>query len=466
MVRIGGQRIPAKAVIFGLSEMTLLYIALVLATAIRFISHREQVSIELHDSLVQWRYLIVVIVSGISLYYNDAYNLRYVNRKSVLLIELTQSVGIACLILGLIYFFAPNLALGRGIAAIAAPIGLILIVLFRWLVESSGLLNLRPDRLLIVGTGPTGIRLTKEICEHPELNLKVEGFLDEKGENIGKSLVNPGIIGGISDLENIIASQKINRVVLSFAERRGLMPVRELLRLKFAGVAVEDSHTILEQITGRIALDRLSPSWLILSDGFKTSMLQRILKRSLDIFTAVVGIILTAPIMGLVALAVWLEDGSPILFKQKRIGLRGQLIEVMKFRSMRKDSEKSGPAWASKGDNRITRVGAFIRKYRLDELPQFFNVLSGEMSLVGPRPEQPYFCEVLEQRIPYFAQRHSVRPGITGWAQVKYPYGANEEDAKAKLEYDLFYIKHLSILLDLAIMFETVKVVIWGRGAN
>jgi sugar transferase (PEP-CTERM system associated) len=320
--------------------------------------------------------------------------------------------------------------------------------------------------VLIVGTGSTGISLTREICSRPDLNLKVLGFLDEKGENIGKSLVNPGIIGGLSELEALVKEKEIDRVVLSLAEQRGLMPYRELLRLKFAGVTVEDAHTVFENISGRIALEKLSPSWLIFSDGFRKNRFLLAAKRTIDITAALLAITLTLPVMALVAAAILLETGKPLLFRQKRVGLNGAQFEILKFRSMRQDAEKGGPSWASDGDDRITRVGAFIRKYRLDELPQFFNILGGSMSLVGPRPEQPYFCELLESSLDFFPQRHTVRPGITGWAQIKYQYGSTMEDAKRKLELDLFYIKHLSISLDLAVILETVKVIFLGKGAK
>lgn len=314
--------------------------------------------------------------------------------------------------------------------------------------------------------GSTGIELTREICARPELNLKVLGFLDEKGENIGMSLVNPGIVGGINDLADFVKAKGINRVVMSLKEKRGLMPYSELLRLKFAGVTVEDAHTVFERISGRIPLERLSPSWLIFSDGFSKSRLLLATKRLVDIIASLVGIVLTLPIMGAVALAILIETGRPVLFRQKRVGLNDEEFEILKFRSMRQDSEKSGPSWATDQDSRITRVGGFIRKYRFDELPQFFNILHGEMSLVGPRPEQPFFCQMLETQLPFFAQRHTVRPGVTGWAQVKYQYGSTVEDAKRKLELDLFYIKHLAVSLDLAIIFETIKVVLLGKGAK
>jgi exopolysaccharide biosynthesis polyprenyl glycosylphosphotransferase len=229
---------------------------------------------------------------------------------------------------------------------------------------------------------------------------------------------------------------------------------------------VEDAHTLYERITGRILLERLSPSWLILSDGFRKSAFLLTSKRLMDIIISLLALMVSLPILVATAIAIYLEDGRPIRFRQRRVGLNGKEFTMEKFRSMHKDADKGGAKWAADGDRRITRVGRFIRKCRIDELPQFWNVLRGEMSLVGPRPEQPYFCALLENKIPYFGLRHTLRPGITGWAQIKYQYGASIDEAKNKLELDLFYIKHLSLTLDLAIIFETVKVMLVGRGAK
>jgi exopolysaccharide biosynthesis polyprenyl glycosylphosphotransferase len=213
-------------------------------------------------------------------------------------------------------------------------------------------------------------------------------------------------------------------------------------------------------------LRRLSPSWLILSDGFRKSAFQSVVKRTFDLVVSTILLLLAVPVLLLIAIGIWLETGSPVLFRQNRTGMHGKEFEILKFRSMRQDAEKHGPQWASANDDRITRIGRFIRNARLDELPQLINVFRGHMSLVGPRPERPVFCAMLEEKIPFFAQRHSVRPGITGWAQIKYQYGASIEDGWTKLEYELFYIKHMSLVLDLAILFETVKVVFSGRGAK
>jgi len=463
MLKIGGQKVPTKILVLIGSEALLIILGLAFATALRFMSSH----FEYAGGHTIGRFLVVVFMCEFALYYNDLYDMQVMKSRASLMIGLLKALGIASIGLALLYYLAPAVSLGRGIAALAVPTIMTFIFVWRLVLDSKGFFFLgRPERVLVVGTGPAGISLTREICSRPDLNLKVLGFLDEKGENIGKSLVNPGIIGGISDLESLVKEKEIDRVILSLKEQRGRMPYRELLRLKFAGIVVEDAHTVFEKISGRIALEKLSPSWLIFSDGFHKNRFLLAAKRAIDVTAALFAITLTLPVMALVALAIVIESGRPVFFRQQRVGLHGEQFEIYKFRSMRQDAEKSGPSWAADNDNRITRVGGFIRKYRLDELPQFFNILKGHMSLVGPRPEQPYFCELLEGSLDFFAQRHTVRPWLTGWAQIKYRYGSTMEDARRKLELDLFYIKHLSISLDLAIIFETAKVIFLGKGAK
>jgi len=465
MLKIGGQKIPVTTKVLVVGDACLVSLGLCLAILIRLHDFRSALHyFRLPD--MPFRFGIVLVICGISLYYNDLYASRVVNRRSELFVYLFQAVGTAWVILSILYYLIPEHSLGRGIAVLSAPIVLLFLLSWRLILLEADFLLPRQQRVLVVGTGPLGISLVREILHRPELHLKVVGFLDEQGENIGKSLVNPGIIGATRDLEEITSREKIDRIVLSLKERRGQTPLRELLHLKFAGVAVEDAHTVSEEIDGRIRLEYLSPSWMILSEGFRKSRLLLAAKRMVDVFVSLVLLLVTLPVMGIVALAIWLESGSPILFRQERIGLGGRPFQILKFRSMKQNAEEHGPKWAADGDHRVTRVGRIIRKLRLDELPQAVNVLRGEMSFVGPRPERAIFCRMLENETPFYALRYSVRPGITGWAQVKYQYGASIEEAKTKLEYDLFYIKHFSFTLDLAILFETAKVVLWQRGAK
>jgi sugar transferase (PEP-CTERM system associated) len=467
MLKIGGQRLPNSLLLLLAVDCILVAFGLVFATFVRFSIHDFGSPIHY---LTSWqtfgRFFLVIIICGVSLYFHDLYDFRLITSLAEVLIRLAQAFGVACVALALCYFVGPEIGLGRGIAALAAPVivGLTLGWRILWLRLGKGVGNV--DRMLILGTGPVGIRLTRDILARPELQVQVLGFLDEKGENIGKPLVNPGIIGGAADLESIVRDRGITRVVISLLERRGRMPVRELLHLKFAGVRVEEAHSVIERMTGRIVLEHLSPSWLILSEGFRKSRLLTWTKRFMDIIVSLLALLICLPLFVVVSLAILLESGSPILFRQERTGLHGRSFNMLKFRSMHNDAEKEGPCWAATGDSRVTWVGRWIRKFRIDELPQVINVLRGEMSIVGPRPERPHFVAMLEEQIPFYGLRHSVRPGITGWAQVRYQYGASVEETKTKLEYDLFYIKHLSIMLDLAVLFETLKVMISGRGAK
>ena len=465
MLKIGGQKVTSQTLLLVLSDVLLVVLGILLAVSVRFLSWHEFLGYLRHTNTV-YRLACVVFACELALYYHDLYNPQAIRRHAELLARLLQALGTACLALAILYYAGPDYSLGRGVAALSALIVFMALLSWRVLIDKAGLLKRDAQRVLVLGTGPAGISLVREILSRPELKLKVVGFLDEKGENIGKPLVNPGIIGAVADVQQIAADQMIDRVILSLSERRGNTPVRQLLDLKFAGIAVADAPSVWEEISGRIPVEQLSPSWLILSGGFRKSKALLAAKRALDLLVSFVGVILVLPILLLTALAIWLETGTPILFRQERTGMKGRAFQILKFRSMYQDAEKHGPCWAANDDDRVTRVGRIIRKIRFDELPQFLNVLRGEMSLVGPRPERPVFCEMLEKEMPLYPQRHSVRPGITGWAQIKYQYGSSVEEARTKLEYDLFYIKHMSIMVDLAIIFETAKVLVTGRGAK
>jgi len=515
-MRIGGQRIPNITLVLVASESILIGICLLVATAFRF-RDAELLTGALRLPGTMPRFSAVILVCVLSLYYYDLYDLQIVRRRWMLLVQLLQALGAACIILAFLYYLAPDLSFGRSIAAVAAPIIVALVLGWRLLVYASLPVLRRDERILIVGTGPAGVSLAEEVLARPELGLCVVGFLDEsdrlidsdwiaasagsrthlgdsnghKGEleyvtldgdgygNIAvladdapsvessvRSQLPCPILGSTADVARLAVAQRVDRVVLSLTERRGAMPVRELLHLKFLGIKVEEVHTIYERIAGRILLDHLSPSWLIFSDGFDKAPALMAVKRFTDVVLAALALLIALPFMAAIALAVFIESGGPVLFRQNRVGQNGHVFRMLKFRSMQNEPAQQGPQWTKSSDHRITRVGRVIRKFRLDELPQLLNVLRGEMSLVGPRPEQPGFVEMLEQKIPYYGQRHTLRPGITGWAQVKYGYGGSVEETRTKLEHELFYIKHLSLALDLAIVFETGKVLLSGRGAK
>jgi sugar transferase (PEP-CTERM system associated) len=259
----------------------------------------------------------------------------------------------------------------------------------------------------------------------------------------------------------------VDEIVVAVDDRRREFPIIELLSCKFAGIAVTDLLTFLERETGRVKVDLMNPSWLIFSEGFSVSVLSKLASRSLDVAITTLMLVVLSPLMVLAALAICVEDGQPVLYRQMRVGLMGKVFTVYKFRSMIKDAEADGEArWAGTSDDRVTRVGRIFRKTRVDELPQLLNVLRSDMSLVGPRPERPEFVDKLATTIPYYHERHVVKPGLTGWAQLCYPYGSSEQDAMEKLQYDLYYIKHKSVVFDLVVLLQTVEVVFWGKGAR
>ena len=274
------------------------------------------------------------------------------------------------------------------------------------------------------------------------------------------------IIGDYTQISSIVKAGDVDRIIVALDERRGKFPLEQLLYCRLKGIPVDDGISFTEQLAGKLSVESLHPSFLIFSDGFKSSNIIKRVKRGVDILASLVAFTLLFPITLLISLAIRLDSKGPILYKQERVGEDGISFNLLKFRSMRVDAEAMGPVWASVDDPRITRVGRVIRKLRLDEIPQMINVLKGAMSFVGPRPERPFFVKQLEKEVPYYSQRHVTKPGITGWAQISYRYGASKEDAVEKLKYDLYYIKHMSIVLDLTIIFETAKIVLLGKGAR
>ncbi|WP_366834227.1 TIGR03013 family XrtA/PEP-CTERM system glycosyltransferase [Rhodoferax sp.] len=322
------------------------------------------------------------------------------------------------------------------------------------------------QRVLIFGTG-TRAKLVGRTLKKSDPNVDLVGYYASPNEAVTE-VSAWGLLSPDKSLTDIVMDEQVDEIVVALSERRGgSMPLRELLDCKLQGVRVVDIATHFEKTLGQIRLDSVSAGWLIFGEGFEQGFLRAMVKRLFDIVCATLLILLTFPIMLVTAVLIVLESGAPILYLQERVGLNGRLFNVIKFRSMRTDAEKDGkPRWATAADDRVTRVGRIIRKLRIDELPQLFSVLSGDMSLVGPRPERPYFVDKLTQEIPYFAVRQSVKPGVTGWAQVRYQYGASVEDSAEKLQYDLYYVKNHSLFLDLVVLFETVSVVLLGKGAQ
>jgi sugar transferase (PEP-CTERM system associated) len=358
---------------------------------------------------------------------------------------------------------------GRGVFAVASALVITLVVAWRlafmWLTK-----RVAPrERLLLVGTNPAAVDLARELFgRRQELGVEIVGFVDPDPSRVGAPVINPGVIGTIDDIPFLVSKFSVDRVVVSLSEARGRLPMDRLLDIRLQnGVAFDHLASVYEEYTGKIALENLRPSWLIFSEGFRKTRLLLAVKRALDLTLALCGLVLAAPIVLLVAVLVKLTSQGPVLYHQERVGLNGRIFTVHKFRTMAVDAEaQSGPVWSRPNDVRVTPVGRLLRRTRLDEIPQLWNVLRGEMSFVGPRPERPSFVEQLTASIPFYPQRHVVKPGLTGWAQVRYTYGASVEDAIEKLQYDLYYIKNLSIALDLVIVLDTIKIVVLRRGAQ
>jgi sugar transferase (PEP-CTERM system associated) len=415
--------------------------------------------------------LVVTFLIGLlcqfCMYYTDLYDLTLVCRRSDLLVRLAQATGFWCFLMALAYFLFPQSLVGHNVLLLTALLIMAGIWLWREGISHVGFLFKNGERILILGTGQIGIDLCRKLLTRQDLNLQIAGFLAEEPGRVGERLVNPSIIGTIDDLVQIVSEKKINRIVVSLHDRRGRLPVEDLLRLRMQGIVVEDASTLYESVAGRIPVGSLRPSSLAFSDGFRKFRWQLLLKRCFDLVFACLGIALTFPVMVLIAICVKLDSEGPILFRQERTGQFESVFTLLKFRSMRVESESEGiPLWATQNDTRVTRVGRILRRSRLDELPQFLNILRGDMSFVGPRPERPYFVQKLKEKIQYYGERHLVKPGLTGWAQIKFHYSSSEDETREKLEYEFFYIKNFSTVFDLVIIFQTIKIVLSGQGAR
>jgi len=407
---------------------------------------------------------LIAGVCQLTFYYFSLYDLRAIKSKQVLLGRLLSAIGVSCLALAILSAIFPSIRLGIGVIELTFLCMVLLILLGRLSLEWVNRWTTAGERILVVGNGSMSISLVKEICMRSDLPIRLLGVVTEP--EFLESIPDITQLGPLDDLENIIKQQQPQRIVIALRERRKRLPVEMLLRARSAGIRIDEAATFYEKLTGRIPVESIYPSTLIYADGFvKSSAVRLIVTRFASAVAALCGLVLSAPLMIVAALLIRLESPGPLFYRQERVGKDGKPFDILKFRSMRTDAEhNSTPQWASRNDPRITRVGSIMRKLRIDELPQFVNILKGDMSFVGPRPERPYFVQLLEGKIPYYDLRHSVRPGVTGWAQVSYPYGATIEDAKNKLEYDLFYVKNASIAFDLAIIFSTVKTVVLGKG--
>ena len=411
----------------------------------------------------------VTMIVIVSFYYSDLYAIDQTLSIRELVLRLMSGVGIACVLIAVVSYPMPRF----GKTLYASQMTLMVLSLCAWRV---GLMRVIEGarihaRVLVIGLQVIGKLVAEELLRQKKLGMQVVGFVGQSAGQLTLAYGNPIRVSlpvyQPSSLMDLFEQNSFNRVLLAGADSCSDVLGRELVVLRARGVAMEDCHSFYERLVSKIAIADLSPEWIVRCKGFRRDRLIMLTKRVVDIAVAAVGLLLSAPITLLAAVAIKLDSRGPILYRQKRVGQNDEPFTIYKFRSMCESAEANGgPVWAAEDDPRVTRVGKIIRKLRIDEIPQMVNVLKGEMSLVGPRPERSFFVQTLNERIPYYSLRHSIKPGITGWAQICYPYGDSQDDAIEKLQYDLYYMKNMSPLFDLQIIFESLKVVLLGKGAR
>ncbi|WP_188056192.1 TIGR03013 family XrtA/PEP-CTERM system glycosyltransferase [Sphingosinithalassobacter sp. CS137] len=462
MIRLFKHYVPNAVLLLGLLDIVLLVVAAELGWIVRAqqIGMLTQPVYTRLPQLASFAASLELAMIAVGVYGPDALqSLRYATARLIV------AVSLGVIFLSVIFFLVPALTFWRSNLLFAMGFAIVLLILLRILLGSTLGSQAFKRRVVVLGAGPRAARL-KALSKTPGSGFVIVGYVAMSDVN----RVIPEAIArdAIYNLADHVVLLNASEVVLALEERRNALPLKDLLRIKTTGVHVNDTSTFLERETGRVDLDSVNPSWLIFSDGFSSGrMLSGVFKRMFDIAASLVLLALTLPLILLTALLIRIDSKGPAFYRQRRVGLYGEGFDIIKLRSMRVDAEVAGTAvWAEKDDPRITRIGRVIRKLRIDELPQCWSVLKGEMSFVGPRPERPQFVDDLEQKLPYYAERHMVKPGITGWAQINYPYGASIEDARQKLEYDLFYAKNYSPFLDLLILLQTLRVVLFPDGAR
>lgn len=462
-IRLFGHYLHLPLLILVLAEYLALCGAMVLALLVRL--GPEGVVFEMEQKGPLWPRVVLFATScSVSFLALGLYGIR--QRIGVLGIGLRVVIAlvIALILVAILSYLVPAIEIGRGVLAISAALAAAFTFLLR--VIASRLMDLQQikKRVLVYGHGTRMAAFARMRRRSDRAGYHLVGIVHHPGDPV--SSIGERVYDAPDGLKALCQELDIDELVVALQDRRQALPVKELLQCRLAGISVIEFISFMERETGRIQLDLLSPGWMIFGDGFRRDSMRLFTARALDFLASAVLLVLTSPVMLLAALAIWLEDGRPVFYRQDRVGFEGKVFKLTKFRSMRKDAEAGGAQWAKIRDPRVTRVGAFIRKTRIDELPQLLNVLRGHMGFVGPRPERPEFVAQLEEQIPYYSYRHSVKPGLTGWAQISYAYGSSVEDAKQKLQYDLYYVKNHNLLFDLTILLQTVEVVLMGKGAR
>lgn len=410
---------------------------------------------------------ITLLLYLIMLYIFDMYNIKRTFRFADAARRIAVAVGMAGILSAFLFYLLPDWKYGRGILLIQMVMVGGLLTGWRWIYRFSFPLTLHKRDVLIIGAGRSGTALA-HLLEAKFSPYRVVGFLDDDPAKQGRVIGSPKVLGPVSRLKEITSEMGVNTAILAITHDRSLELISRILDARLHGMAIFDMPTVYENLAKRVPVEHVYDQWLLFNDGFylaSKEYMQKI-KRLADLVISVLLLLSTFPIAVLFALAIRLDSPGPIFFKQERIGKDSKVFLLWKFRSMGQDAEQNGAVWAERVDPRVTRVGKWVRLLRIDEIPQVYNVLRGEMSLIGPRPERPEFVQELQKQIPYYDIRHLVRPGITGWAQINYRYGASVEDALRKLEYDLYYIKNMSLFLDLKIALRTIGVVLFGQGAR
>jgi sugar transferase (PEP-CTERM system associated) len=442
----------------------LIYLAVLLAS---FVLLGKETGLASLLEQVWHKALLASVVTQLSLYFNDLYDFKAMDSPIDLATRLVQSMGITSIVLAIVYFLWPQLVIGRWIFFASLIFLLFFLVSWRLLYSLVIRRKLFAEKAILVGSGELASDIWNEIKRRKDLSYDVRCVIAHGKQPDGRFFEGIPFYCGFEDICRRAQDENVKDVIVALDERRGIFPFKELLECKIRGMTVIDGESFYERITGKLLVEKINPSWLIFSEGFVKSKISRAGKRLVGLFMSTLMLVFLFPLMVLTGIAIKMESRGPVLFAQDRVGEFGKIFTLFKFRSMRSDAEReTGPVWAEEDDPRITRVGRIIRKLRIDELPQLLNVFKGDMSFVGPRPERPFFVEQLKENIPYYNERFSVKPGITGWAQILYPYGASEEDALEKLKYDLYYIKNMSIVMDLIVIFQTVKIVLLGRGSR
>jgi len=467
LIRLFNVYYPIRTLILLIGEALIVWTSFLLGA---WIILREDCYLVLY---VEGGFLNILVLTALVLLCShcfDLYDTARLNPKGELYVRVLLVLGVVALGLAIVGYIRPSLLLGAlhpehtPYRSGSSAVGLLILTFallgwrlgFTWLVQ----LPILVERVYVLGTGERAQRVVQGLRQNRELGVEIASWTGKMEGAVTRESV-------AAHLMEAVHKQKVHRVIVATPDRRGTIPMKELLDLRMEGVKIEEATTWLEKISGKIEVENLYPSWLVFGEGFRRNTIVKGVRRAISIIISLIGLIVALPLLPFIILAIRLDSEGPIFYTQTRVGKGGRLFKVVKFRTMRQDAEiASGPRWAGDKDPRVTRIGKFLRASRLDEIPQMWCVLKGDMAFVGPRPERPEFIEMLSTEIPYYGVRHMVRPGLTGWAQVNYKYGSTVEDAREKLQYDLFYIKNASIGLDLLIMFQTIKTVLLGRGAH